>query len=143
MMRRKDRYQPDAASASQPKTLKTYACARASGDPIRGAGHTVYTPTIKGNRLGDPKTIGLDEAIQSIVNYLNENDLKDAILIGHSYGGMIITGAADRASDRVRRLVYWNAFVQNNGEFRAPRPTRNSVRTGSGHSTTRIQCKVQ
>ena len=47
---------------------------------------------------------------------MNENDLKDAVLVGHSYGGMIITGAADRASDRVRRLVYWNAFVPNNGE---------------------------
>ena len=79
--------------------------------PIRAAGHTVHTPTIKGNRPGDPKTVGLDEAIQSIVDYLNENDLKNAVLVGHSYGGMIITGAADRVSDRVRRLEIGRAHV--------------------------------
>ena len=38
------------------------------------------------------------------------------VLLGHSYGGMIITGVADRASDRICRLIYWNAFVPNNGE---------------------------
>jgi pimeloyl-ACP methyl ester carboxylesterase len=84
--------------------------------PIRAAGHTVHTPTIKGNRPGDPKTVGLDEAIQSIGDYVNENDLRDAVLVGHSYGGMIVTGVADRVQDRVRRLVYWNAFVPDNGE---------------------------
>ena len=83
---------------------------------IRAAGHQVFTPTIKGNRPGDAKTTGLDEAIQSIVDYLAINNLKDVILLGHSYGGMIITGVADRATDRIRRLVYWNAFVPNNGE---------------------------
>jgi pimeloyl-ACP methyl ester carboxylesterase len=83
---------------------------------IRAAGHQVFLPTIKGNRPGDAKTTGLDEAIQSIVDYLAANNLKDVILLGHSYGGMIITGVADRAGDRIRRLVYWNAFVPNNGE---------------------------
>jgi pimeloyl-ACP methyl ester carboxylesterase len=83
---------------------------------IRAAGHSPFTPTIKGNRLGDPKTVGLAEAIRSIVDYLAENGLKDVILVGHSYGGMIITGVADQAPDRIRRLVYWNAFVPNNDE---------------------------
>jgi pimeloyl-ACP methyl ester carboxylesterase len=83
---------------------------------IRAAGHQVFTPTIRGNRPGDAKTTGLDLAIQSIVDYLAENNLKDVILLGHSYGGMIITGVADRAGERIRRLVYWNAFVPNNGE---------------------------
>jgi pimeloyl-ACP methyl ester carboxylesterase len=45
-----------------------------------------------------------------------ENNLNDVVLVGHSYGGMIITGVADRRPDRIRRLVYWNAFVPNNGE---------------------------
>ncbi|TCU65060.1 pimeloyl-ACP methyl ester carboxylesterase [Bradyrhizobium sp. R2.2-H] len=84
--------------------------------PIRAAGHQVHTPTIKGNRPGDPKTTGLKAAIQSIADYLAENDLKDVILLGHSYGGMVITGVADLAPERIRRLVYWNAFVPNNGE---------------------------
>lgn len=84
--------------------------------PIRSAGHTVHCPTIAGNRPGDDKTIGLDAAIASIVSYLEENNLTDVILLGHSYGGMIITGVADSVPGRIHRLVYWNAFVPNNGE---------------------------
>jgi pimeloyl-ACP methyl ester carboxylesterase len=84
--------------------------------PIRAAGHEVHTPTLAGNRPGDKKTTSLDEAIKSAVDYLVEKNLKDVILVGHSYGGMVITGVADRAPDRIRRLVYWNAFVPNNGE---------------------------
>ncbi len=83
---------------------------------IRAAGHEALTPTIKGNRPGDAKTVGLEEAIQSIVDYFVENNLSDVILAGHSYGGMVITGVADRVPERIRRLVYWNAFVPNNGE---------------------------
>jgi pimeloyl-ACP methyl ester carboxylesterase len=83
---------------------------------INAAGHNAYTPTLKGNRPGDAKTVGLDEAIRSIVDYVNENNLKEVVLVGHSYGGMIITGVADRVPDRIRRLVYWNAFVPNDGE---------------------------
>jgi pimeloyl-ACP methyl ester carboxylesterase len=83
---------------------------------IRACGHQVFTPTIRGNRSGDAKTIGLEEAIESILDYLSEHNLTDVVLLGHSYGGMVITGVADRAAERIRRLVYWNAFVPNNGE---------------------------
>ena len=83
---------------------------------IRAAGHNVFTPTAMGNRAGDSKAVGLAEAIQSIVDYLVENSLREIVLVGHSYGGMIITGLADIMPDRMRRLVYWNAFVPNNGE---------------------------
>ena len=85
-------------------------------DFIRAKGHTVYCPTIAGNNPGDPRTSGLDAAISSIVKYLEDNDLSDVILLGHSYGGMVITGVADRAAARLRRLIYWNAFVPNDGE---------------------------
>ncbi len=84
--------------------------------PIRAAGHDVHLPTIAGNRPGDAKTTGLKEAIGSIVAYLEDNDLSDVILLGHSYGGMVITGVADAVPQRIRRLVYWNAFVPNDGE---------------------------
>ncbi len=84
--------------------------------PIRAAGHEVHCPTIAGNRPGDSRKTGLPEAIASIADYLVENDLRDVILMGHSYGGMIITGVADREGPRIRRLVYWNAFVPNDGE---------------------------
>lgn len=84
--------------------------------PIRAAGHVVHTPTLAGNRPGDSKTVGLAEAVGSIVAYLAENDLTEVILLGHSYGGMVITGVADAVPERLRRLVYWNAFVPNDGE---------------------------
>ena len=83
---------------------------------ICAAGHTSLTPTVKGNGPADPRNIGLAEATQSIVDYLVAKQLNDVVLVGHSYGGMIITGVADRCPDRVRRLVYWNAFVPNDGE---------------------------
>jgi len=83
---------------------------------IAAAGHKTFTPTIKGNRPGDPKTTSLAEAIQSIVDYLADDNLTELILVGHSYGGMVITGVADRVPERIRRLVYWNAFVPNSGE---------------------------
>lgn len=88
----------------------------AVAQPIRQAGHTVHCPTIAGNREGDDKTIGLKAAVSSIVDYLEDNDLRDVILLGHSYGGMVITGTADRCPERIRRLIYWSAFVPNDGE---------------------------
>lgn len=88
----------------------------ATAAPIKAAGHDVHCPTIAGNRPGDDKKVGLAEAIQSIVDYLNDNDLSDVRIMGHSYGGMVITGVADAAPERIGRLIYWNAFVPNDGE---------------------------
>ncbi|MCC2096743.1 MAG: alpha/beta hydrolase [Hyphomicrobiales bacterium] len=85
--------------------------------PMRAAGHQVHTPTLAGNRPGDAKTCRLDDAITSLVSYFDVHNINDAVLVGHSYGGMVITGAADRlAQGRIRRLVYWSAFVPDNGE---------------------------
>jgi len=83
---------------------------------IAAAGHQSFTPTIRGNHPSDPRNVGLAEAIRSIVDYLDVNDLMDLVLVGHSYGGMIITGVADIVPTRIRRLVYWNAFVPKSGE---------------------------
>lgn len=84
---------------------------------MRTDGHVVYTPTLAGNRPGDKKNVGLDEAITSLVNYFEDHQITDAVLLGHSYGGMVITGAADRLPvGSVRRLIYWSAFVPNDGE---------------------------
>lgn len=85
--------------------------------PIRAAGHVVHTPTLVGNRPGDGKGSGLQAAIDGLVGYFDEHGITDAVLMGHSYGGMVITGAADRlAPGRVRRLVYWSAFVPDPGQ---------------------------
>ncbi|MBX3652639.1 MAG: alpha/beta hydrolase [Ramlibacter sp.] len=86
-------------------------------DAIRAMGHTVHCPTLAGNRPGDDRaTSGLGEAAQSLVDFLQENDLHDVRLVGHSYGGMVISQAAVRVPARLRRLVYWNAFVPLDGQ---------------------------
>lgn len=86
--------------------------------PIRAAGNQVFCPTLRGNRQGDDRrSVTLEDAIQSLVEYFDENDISDAVLVGHSWGGMPITGAFDRlGASRIRRLVYYCAFVPNNGE---------------------------
>ena len=84
--------------------------------PIREAGHTVYLPTLYGNGVDDPRDVGLEEVIVKAVNYFEEHDIDDAVVMGHSYAGMVITGLADRIPQRIRRLVYWNAFVPLKGE---------------------------
>jgi pimeloyl-ACP methyl ester carboxylesterase len=84
---------------------------------LRKDGHQVHCPTIAGNNAGDDRSkVGLEEAIASITNYIESKGLHDVRLVGHSYGGMIISGIADRLADRIKRLVYINAFVPLNGE---------------------------
>lgn len=83
---------------------------------MREDSHSVYLPTLAGNRPGDRKDIGLDDAIDSLVDFIERAALEDFVLVGHSYGGMVITGVADKIPQRIRRLVYWNAFVPNDGE---------------------------
>ncbi|OBA70324.1 hypothetical protein A5641_13460 [Mycobacterium sp. 1554424.7] len=58
----------------------------------------------------------MDCHIRDIVNLLHSEDLRDVILVGHSHGGMVITGAADRAAERVGHLVYLDAATPVNGQ---------------------------
>jgi pimeloyl-ACP methyl ester carboxylesterase len=86
---------------------------------LRGAGHDVYTPTMTG--LGERShllrpDIDLDLHIRDIASVLRYDDLRNVILVGHSYGGMVITGVADRAADRIGRLVYLDAANPTNGQ---------------------------
>ena len=84
---------------------------------LEAAGHTVHTPTLKGNREGDSKRVSLEAVIESLLDYFAEHSLRNVVLLGHSFGGMVITAAADRLPPKsIRRLVYCNAFVPNNGE---------------------------
>jgi pimeloyl-ACP methyl ester carboxylesterase len=81
--------------------------------------HPVYAPSLTG--LGDRKhlarpDIDLDTHIQDIVGLMEMEDLRDVVLVGHSYGGMVVTGAADRAHARIKRLIYLDAFVPENGK---------------------------
>jgi pimeloyl-ACP methyl ester carboxylesterase len=89
----------------------------AVADVVRAAGHTVHCPTLAGNRPGDDRSrIGLQDATDSLEAFLVSNDLKDVRLVGHSYGGMVISSVAARALPRLKRLVYVNAFVPLDGE---------------------------
>jgi pimeloyl-ACP methyl ester carboxylesterase len=86
---------------------------------MRAAGHEFFTPTHTG--LGERAhlahhDIDLDRHIEDIAAVLWFEDLRDVILIGHSYGGMVATGVADRARDRVAALVYLDAFAPEDGE---------------------------
>lgn len=75
-------------------------------------GHEVHCPTLAGNRPGDDRSvIGLQQAVDSLVDYLREHELKAVRLVGHSYGGMVISQVADTVPELIRRLVYVNAFV--------------------------------
>jgi pimeloyl-ACP methyl ester carboxylesterase len=108
---------------------------------LRQAGHLVYAPSL--TACGDRKhlaapDIGLDTHIIDIVNLLFYEDLTGVILVGHSYGGMVITGVADRAAERLGQLVYLDAAHPDDGEsprMTAPRqiePLRAGMRIVNG-----------
>jgi pimeloyl-ACP methyl ester carboxylesterase len=86
---------------------------------LRQAGHEVYTPTLTG--VGERRHLltaetDLETHIADVVGVLTFEDLHDVILLGHSYGGMVITGVADRAPTRIRELVYLDAAHPRNYE---------------------------
>jgi pimeloyl-ACP methyl ester carboxylesterase len=86
---------------------------------MQAAGYRLLTPTYTG--LGDREhlanpAIDLETHIQDILNVIRFEDLNDIVLLGHSYGGMVATGVADRARDRVAQLIYLDAFVPRHGQ---------------------------
>jgi pimeloyl-ACP methyl ester carboxylesterase len=86
---------------------------------LTAQGHRVYRVTLTG--LGErvhlaTPDIGLATHIADVVNTITWEQLTDVVLVGHSYGGMVITGAADQVPERIRRLVYVEAFVPESGE---------------------------
>lgn len=94
-------------------------CWGAVAHRLRREGHEVFAPTLTG--LADrahllSPGIGLETHVTDITRLVEYEDLKDIILVGHSYGGMVVTGAADRASARVGRLVYLDAAIPIDGE---------------------------
>ncbi len=85
---------------------------------MRRAGHEDYAPSLTGlgerKHLAHPR-IDLDTHIEDVVSLMEMEDLRDVVLVGHSYGGMVVTGVADRCT-RVAQLVYLDAFVPENGK---------------------------
>ena len=86
---------------------------------LRESGAVVYTPTLTG--LGDrahmaQPNVGLGVHVQDIVAMLEFEDLRDVILVGHSYSGMVITGVAAAVPGRVKSLVYCDAAIPESGQ---------------------------
>lgn len=86
---------------------------------LRRAGHEVFTPALTG--IGERSHlagghINLSTHIQDVVNLVLYEDLTDIVLLGFSYGGMVVTGALDHIADRVNHLVYLDAFVPADGQ---------------------------
>ena len=97
---------------------------------MRAAGYRLVTPSYTG--LGERthlanRSIDLETHIEDMLNVIKYEDLRDIVLIGHSYGGMVATGVADRARDRITQLIYVDAFVPEDGQslldlYEADRP---------------------
>jgi pimeloyl-ACP methyl ester carboxylesterase len=86
---------------------------------LQSSGHNVFTPTLTG--LGERShlncaKVNLSTHIADIVNLIQWEELSDVVLCGHSYAGSVITGVADQIPDRIRALVFLDAFVLENGE---------------------------
>jgi pimeloyl-ACP methyl ester carboxylesterase len=86
---------------------------------IWAAGHRVYTPTLTGlgerSHLLRPE-VGLDTHIQDVIAVFEYEDIQDAMLVAHSYAGVVVSGAMEQISDRVRKLIFLDAHMPRTGE---------------------------
>jgi len=86
---------------------------------LQAQGHEVFTPTLTGvadrSHLSSP-SVNLDTHITDVVNLIRWEELSNVILCGHSYGGCVVSGVADRVPDQIGALVYLDAFVLENGQ---------------------------
>ncbi|MDQ4017361.1 MAG: alpha/beta hydrolase [Thermoproteota archaeon] len=88
---------------------------------LQSARHDVYTPTLTGlgassHLLHELNRISLDTHVEDITNMLFYEDLSEVVLVGHSYGGMVITGVAAKEPQRLAQLVYLDAYLPLEGE---------------------------
>ncbi len=89
---------------------------------LRARGHEAFTPTLTG--LGErshllSRDIGMDTHVTDVANVIVWEELDEVVLVGHSYGGNVITGVADRMKDRLAHAVYLDAFVPADGDSSA------------------------
>lgn len=94
-------------------------CWRGVTTPLQALGARVHAPSLTGmaERAGEREHFdGLRTFIDDVAGLILDQDLRDIILVGHSFGGMIITGVADRMPDRIGQLVYLDAAVPRSGQ---------------------------
>ena len=85
-------------------------------DHLEVKGHQAFAPTIAGHGKGVDKNVNHAQCTQSIADYIVDKDLTDIVLLGHSFAGTIIAKVAEAIGDRLRRLIFFDAFVLNDGE---------------------------
>ena len=85
---------------------------------LRAAGHRVFTPTLTGlgerSQLYSP-AINASTHVRDVLDVIRFEELDDVVLAGHSYGGQVVTGVAEAVPERIRALVYLDAFVGRDG----------------------------
>jgi pimeloyl-ACP methyl ester carboxylesterase len=91
-------------------------------------GHKAYAPTIAGHGKGVNKRVNHADCTKSIVDYIVAKDLSNFVLVGHSFGGTVISKVAEAVPHRIKRLVFLNAFVLRDGHsLNDESPPQNSV----------------
>src|SRR4051794_19239491 len=86
---------------------------------LQQAGHEVYTPSLTGqgerSHLATP-SVNLSTHVQDVYNAIWYEDLTNIVLLGHSYGGMVVTGVAEKMPERIAHLVFLDAFQPTDGQ---------------------------
>jgi pimeloyl-ACP methyl ester carboxylesterase len=94
-------------------------CWQRVNDRLTARGHRVFAPTLTGlcerSHLNSP-SVNLSTQISDIVNEIRWKDLENVVLVGHSYGGMVITGVAEQIGPKIDSIVYLDAFVPADGQ---------------------------
>jgi pimeloyl-ACP methyl ester carboxylesterase len=112
-------------------------CWRDVATELSAAGHTVFTPTSSGvaERAALAPYADLSLHVEELAGLLYFSDLRDVVLVGHSYGGLVVAGAAARTAARISRLVFLDAFVAEDGQsmFDLLRPERRKVYEDTTH----------
>lgn len=86
---------------------------------LRQAGHEVYAPTLSGGGERShllAASIDLTTHVLDVVNEITWKELDDFVLVGHSYGGMVVTGVAEQCAEKIRSIVYLDAFLPQDGQ---------------------------
>jgi pimeloyl-ACP methyl ester carboxylesterase len=88
------------------------------GSELRALGHDVYPLTLSGlsDEDGDVSGVGLQTHVEDVLSVLEEGDLRDVAVVGHSYSGLVAGQVADRAPDRVAHTVFVDAFLPHDGK---------------------------
>src|SRR5581483_8432362 len=90
-------------------------CWRATAQALRAKGYDVHHPDAGGHELGADLDLSHAQSCAPIIDHLVSHDLRDVVLLGHSYGGSLISKVAEAVPERIKRLVFQNAFVVENG----------------------------